>query len=129
MTDKRLAILMPFFEAAARGEPVARVATAALTALDAKILKIIPVENPEVDDRLRGTLIGLSAKQINDILGFKSNTAMDDGKQKYSWGFKLNGVEGLMWDWKGSYLSKEFMTTGPAAVFIEIFGADHYKAN
>lgn len=148
MTDPRIAILTPFFQDACRqgyaeaihatgSTNVGHLVQAALAALDAAKPQerpkplIVPVERPQPQgltgrSAVKGVVKGLTAAQINQTLGFRSNTAKDDEK-RYSWGFSVNGRDCLLYDWHASYIAKEFTAVGPAEAFTEVFG-DSYQS-
>lgn len=81
---------------------------------------IMPVN--EVGDHRTGSLIGLTAEQISEKLGFKPNVNDDPDKVKYSWGFTVDGVRCGIWDYRGSYRGKEFSTFGPYEALVKVFG-------
>jgi hypothetical protein len=79
-------------------------------------MKIVPFNQPgacctgNIDS-------GYTVADINRILGFKPNVKDDPYKVRHSWGFKADGKECGIWDYKGSRWS----TYGPKAVFNQLF--------
>jgi hypothetical protein len=69
-----------------------------------------------------GKLVGVTAADIINILGFKPNTQDDPDKVVNSWSFTLDGVDCAIWDYKGSHLYHEFSTFGPSDLFKKVFG-------
>ena len=72
-----------------------------------------------------GTLMGIGASTINDILGFEPNVDDDPHKVKYSWGFTVDGVVCGIWDYKDSSSRGIFSTFGPHEIFKKLF-PNHY---
>lgn len=70
-------------------------------------------------------LVNLDWIDIVETLGFHENRADDEYKVKYSWGFEMDGHEGAIWDWKGSYLDKMWSAWGPREMFVQLFGEEH----
>ena len=81
--------------------------------------KIIPV--PQAGTYRTGALYA-SRKEIEKVLGFKSNCEDDPDKVKYSWGFTVGGVHCGIWDYKGSHKYNQFSTYGPKEIFKLLFG-------
>lgn len=69
-----------------------------------------------------GRLSNTSVEEINRVLGFQPNVKDDPDKVKHSWGFKADGVQCGIWDYKGSETMGMFSTYGPAHVFVALFG-------
>lgn len=75
-----------------------------------------------------GTLRKTNVDEINAILGFEPNVEDDPYKVKHSWGFKADGKQCGIWDYKGSNSWGTFSTYGPDEVFRKLFG-DKYISN
>lgn len=83
--------------------------------------KVVP--NPNVSgSHKQYSIVGLSAKDIEKILGFKSNVDDDPNKVKYSWGFTVAGKDCAIWDYEGSYKYNEFSAWGDFASLVKLFG-------
>ena len=61
-------------------------------------MNIVPVDRP--GSYRTGTLSGLTAEDIEQVLGFKANVEDDPDKVKYSWGFNVDGKFVGIWDYK-----------------------------
>lgn len=68
-----------------------------------------------------GTLKDVTAEDISERLGFKPNLEGDPHKVKDEWGFTADGVMCGIWDYKGSWLDREYSTFGPDEVFRKLF--------
>jgi hypothetical protein len=66
-------------------------------------------------------IIGYTAEEINEKLGFKPNIEDDPFKVKYSWCFKVDGQLCAIWDWKMSYSFNQFSWFGPPAIKEQLF--------
>lgn len=73
-----------------------------------------------------GILESISALEIEHVLGFAPNIDDDPYKVVNSWGFKVDGHECGIWDYKGSHTYGQFSTYGPDHVFKQLFGT-HYQ--
>jgi hypothetical protein len=87
-------------------------------------MKIIP--DSHCCGHQTGSIHGLTAVQIKNILGFASNVRDDDSKVKYSWGFRIGSEKAAVWDYKGSAREKEFSTWGDHATLRTIFGKHYF---
>jgi hypothetical protein len=76
----------------------------------------------------QGCLVGITVKEINEILGFKPNIEDDPDKVENSWGFEIAGKLFGIWDYKGSHHFGEFSTYGDAVTLRKLFG-ERYGAN
>jgi len=98
--------------------------------VDAKYIKEIemseekPVPVNTGGDQRTGTLDGITAQQITDVLGFGPNIDDDPDKVVNSWGFKYKGQRCGIWDYKGSHHDNAFSTFGPREIFVELFGEE-----
>ena len=80
--------------------------------------------NLDINDTYRtGTLVSISAEEIEKILGFSCNVKDDPSKVKYSWGFTVDGIKCAVWDYKGSYQVNQFSTFGPDTALAVVFGS------
>ena len=64
-------------------------------------MKIVPVNRPG-DHRSCSVSSDYTVEEITKILGFAPNVKDDPFKVKNSWGFKVDGVQCGIWDYKGS---------------------------
>lgn len=87
--------------------------------------KVVPIN--EAGSHRTGTLVRVSKKRVDEVLGFKPNVPDDETKVKYSWGFKYRGHKCGIWDYYGSWRNEEFSTFGPKEVFEELFGTEHVE--
>ena len=87
-------------------------------------MQITPTDQP--GDSRTGSLSGITAAQINEILGFKPNVKDDPYKVKYSWGFHVDGVRCGVWDYKGSGEHGMFSTFGPSSALRSLFGDNYH---
>lgn len=84
-------------------------------------MNIVP--DSRVGSYRQGTLAAtVSAGRIREVLGFGPNVQDDPDKVTMSWGFRVDGVECAIWDYKGSAFWSFY---GPAAVFKALFGAEN----
>lgn len=90
------------------------------------IMNIKPVNKP--GSHRQGTICGLSAAQIQEVLGFSANVKDDPYKVRYSWGFTVDGVQCGIWDYKGSHYFNSFSFYGPKEIMVSLFGTDYIKA-
>ena len=88
-------------------------------------MKITPINRGGVCRT--GNLRETRVDEINVILGFEPNVKDDPYKVKHSWGFKVDGVECGIWDYKGSESCGTFSTYGPDNVFTDLFGDKYSK--
>lgn len=86
----------------------------------AKSNKIIPFDISGSHKQYQ--INNITAKEIEKILGFKSNMSDDDQKVKYSWGFKVNNKKCAIWDYKGSHKYNEFSAWGDYETLVSLFG-------
>jgi hypothetical protein len=86
-------------------------------------MNIIPYDMP--GDSRTGTLDDITIDAIVEVLGFEHNVQDDPDKVVNSWGFKVDGVQCAIWDYKGSHLHGSFSTFGPHEIFQQLFPA-HY---
>jgi hypothetical protein len=86
-------------------------------------MKITPINKAGLHKT--GTLVDITVDEINVILGFTPNVKDDTFKVKHSWGFKVEGKECGIWDYKGSEEYRQFSTYGSDAVFKELFGFNY----
>ena len=89
-------------------------------------MNIKPVNVP--GSHRQGTISGLSAAQIQKVLGFPANVQDDPDKVRYSWGFTVDGVQCGIWDYKGSHNFNSFSFYGPKDIMVNLFGTDYIKA-
>jgi len=85
-------------------------------------LDIQPVN--ETGDHRTGEIVGLTAAQIAERIGFPANCKDDPYKVENSWGFTVNGVRCGVWDYKGSHLASvpRFSAFGPIESLRLVFG-------
>lgn len=86
-------------------------------------MEIIPIN--KAGSHRTGTLMNMTAMQIEAKLGFAPNVDDDPDKVRYSWGFEVDGVRCGIWDYKGSYAFKTFSFYGPKETIAKIFGKDN----
>jgi hypothetical protein len=70
-----------------------------------------------------GGLNNISAEQISEILGFKSNVDDDPDKVVNSWAGESDGELFAIWDYKGSHNYNQFSTWGDSETLDRLFGA------
>ena len=85
-------------------------------------MNIVPVDRP--GSYRTGTLSGLTAEDIEQVLGFKANVEDDPDKVKYSWGFNVDGKFVGIWDYKGSHKYKTWSTYDPDGILKSLFGGN-----
>jgi hypothetical protein len=81
---------------------------------------ILPVN--KIGNSRTSTVSGLTAKEVEALIGFPANCDDDAYKVKYSWGFTVNGVRCGVWDYKGSHEFNQFSAWGPLLALKQVFG-------
>lgn len=85
----------------------------------------ITADNSSLGSYKTGELNGITAEEIDAILGFKSNIVDDPDKVVNSWQFNIAGFKYAVWDYRGSHRDRRFSTYGDATVLRKLFGAAH----
>jgi len=86
-------------------------------------LKQIPAD---YNTHRTGTIIGLTIDEITKILGFGPEEG-DGDKTEYEWHFQYLGFKCAVWDYKRSYMRKQFSVYMPPEVGQALFG-DNYTS-
>ena len=87
-------------------------------------MRITP-DNSRVGTHRTGGLVGISADEISETLGFRPNVSDDPSKVVNSWQFRIGRDVLAIWDYKGSHKYGSFSTFGDAQTLQKIFGS-HY---
>jgi hypothetical protein len=85
-------------------------------------MKLTPVA--EVGRSRTSSLTGLTAKQVEEAIGFPANvTKMDDpDKVAYSWGFTDGQRKAFVWSYYNSHRCKQWSADGCRSLLRKVFG-------